>query len=112
MFHDLSSHGVMFKVSQGQRPDRPPVVGRSVILFETVWGLASRCWSQRGEDRPTMSHVTTCMGEVRAMSTVLHSTTSSAAAMPSSITAISHGIGCDECGEVRTGGSVQFLSRY
>jgi hypothetical protein len=112
MFHDLPPHGVMFKVFQGQRPHRPPVVGSSARLFEMVWGLAIHCWSQQGEDRPTMGYVMTYLGEVRAMSTVLHSTTSSAAKRPSAITAISHRIGCDECGEARTGGSVQSPSRY
>ncbi|THU84155.1 kinase-like protein [Dendrothele bispora CBS 962.96] len=50
-FHELKDVAVMFKVIQGQRPDRPDnIVHR--YLSDSMWAIIQQCWSQEPKDRP------------------------------------------------------------
>lgn len=55
-FNHLNNFGVVPKVLQGHRPERPK--NTSVIgLTEDVWSMTEECWLDRSSERPVISSV-------------------------------------------------------
>lgn len=58
---------VIFKVSKGHRPSRPPATSdawTSWGLTETIWELMENCWKPKPGERPVVEETTARMNSV------------------------------------------------
>jgi len=60
-FTDLASPSVMFRITSGGRPDRPPGA-QELGLVDPIWNMTVNCWQQDPVHRPM---ITTVVGFLR-----------------------------------------------
>jgi hypothetical protein len=68
LYPDLQADAVLLKISQGERPERPPGLEPSTPVHDRAWRLITRCWSQNPGDRPRMKEIVTHVRGIRLVS--------------------------------------------
>jgi hypothetical protein len=68
LYPDLQADAVLLKISQGERPGRPPGLEPSTPVHDRAWRLITRCWSQNPGDRPRMKEIVTHVRGIRLVS--------------------------------------------